>query len=316
VLQRTRRSERAWNYVGAVAHWISPTFLRKRDSRWREVVWTLALSGIVLTLAGIFLGVLRYVNLKRQRRPGLSPFRGWLRWHHSTGLFVGVLVFGGILSGWLGLDGIFFFSNDQPSVERIERMRGISLTDAAGAFPLSLIQRLGTAREITFTAIAAQPLLLLRNQGAGSLQVVSTETDLASMKIDAVVPDALLLSAVQRAWPSLQVLRMEHVTATDAYSLRSSPFPPTTRRLVLSDTTGTWIHMDAATGEVISIMDTSRRVRRWVVDGMHTFDLPLLNRAGPLWHVLLLVATSAGLLFSCTGIALALRRLRRNLLRI
>jgi hypothetical protein len=316
VLQRTRRSERAWNYLGAVAHWVSPTFLRKRDSSWRALIWTLALSGVVLTLAGIFLGVLRYINLKRLRRPGLSPFRGLLRWHHSIGLFAGVLVFGGILTGWLGLDGIVFFSSDQPGMQRIERLRGISLTDAAEAFPVSVLARLGAAREINFTALAGRPLLFLRNQGATSSQVVTTEPLSASVKTDTAVPDALLFSAVQRAWPSLRVLRVEHVDSSDPYSLRINPFPPTTRRIVLGDTTETWVHMDAASGEVISIMDTSRRVRRWVVDGVHTFDYPLLNRAGPLWHVLLLMATSAGFLFSCTAVVLAFRRLRRNLLRI
>jgi hypothetical protein len=71
--------------------------------------------------------------------------------------------------------------------------------------------------------------------------------------------------------------------------------------------------MDAATGQVISIMDTSRRIHRWLVDGPHTFDFPLLNEAGPLWHVLLLMATTAGFLFSCTGVVLAFRRLRKSL---
>jgi len=312
VLQRTRLSERAWNYVGAVAHWINPTFLRRSYPAWLEVIWILSLSGVTLASAGIFVGLLRYVNLKRQQRSGLSPFRGLLRWHHSLGLFVGVLVLSWILTGWLGLDGIVFFSNDQPSVERIERMRGISLTEAAGAFPVSLLARLGTAREFEFTAVAARPLLLVRGQGATASRVVSTDPVLRSVRTDAAVSDALLSSAVQRAWPQLKVLRVEQVDSGDAYSLRIRPFPPTTRRFVLGDTTETWVHVDAASGEVISIMDTSRRVHRWLVDGPHTFDFPLLNKAGSLWHVLLLVATSAGFLFSCTGTVLAFRRVRRS----
>jgi hypothetical protein len=30
VIQRTRRTERAWNWIGAVVHWINPTLLRKQ----------------------------------------------------------------------------------------------------------------------------------------------------------------------------------------------------------------------------------------------------------------------------------------------
>jgi hypothetical protein len=313
VLQKTRRVERAWNYIGAVAHWINPTFLRKNYSVWREAIWILSLSGVVFASAGIFLGLLRYVNLKRQRRSGLSPFRGLLRWHHSIGLFAGVLVLSWILTGWLGLDGIVFFSNDQPSVEQLQRMRGISLPEAAGAFPLSLLAPLGAARQIEFTAVAARPLLLVHDQAGASSRVVWSDPGIGSLRTDAVISDALLTSAVRRAWLPLNVLRVEHIDSGDAYSLRVRPFPPNTRRLVLDDTTETWVHMDAASGEVISIMDTSRRVHRWLVDGPHTFDFPLLNNAGPLWHVLLLIGTTAGFLFSCTGLVLAFRRLRRSL---
>lgn len=313
VLQRTRRSERAWNYIGAVAHWINPTFLRKNYAAWREVIWILSLSGVVLASAGLFLGVIRYLNWKRQRRSGLSPFRGLLRWHHSVGLFVGLLVLSWILTGWLGLDGIVFFSNDQPTAVQIERMRAVSLTDAARAFPVSLLAQLGAPREIEFTALAGRPLLLLRDRGPGSSRVVSIVPGMSGVRTDTQVPDGLLSSAVQRTWPALGVVRVEHIDSSDAYSLRVRPFPPTTRRLVLDDTPETWIHMDAATGQVISIMDTSRRIHRWLVDGPHTFDFPLLNEAGPLWHVLLLIATTAGFLFSCTGVVLALRRLRKSL---
>jgi hypothetical protein len=58
-------------------------------------------------------------------------------------------------------------------------------------------------------------------------------------------------------------------------------------------------------------MDASRRRYRWLVDGMHTLDFPWLNRAGSLWHALLLLATTFALLFVLTGIALAWRRVRR-----
>jgi hypothetical protein len=33
VIQRTVRVERAWNWVGAIVHWINPTLLRKHQGR-------------------------------------------------------------------------------------------------------------------------------------------------------------------------------------------------------------------------------------------------------------------------------------------
>jgi hypothetical protein len=66
----------------------------------------------------------------------------------------------------------------------------------------------------------------------------------------------------------------------------------------------------AAGGDIVSVLDRSGRVRRWLVEGLHTFDFPWLNRAGPLWHMLLLIGTSCGFVLGCTGAVLGYRRLR------
>ena len=59
VLQKTEGKERAWNYIGAVVHWIYPTILRSNWSLWDQVVWWLSLAGLVTTLIGLLLGVMR-----------------------------------------------------------------------------------------------------------------------------------------------------------------------------------------------------------------------------------------------------------------
>lgn len=312
VVQRTRRFERAWNYVGAVVHWINVVPLRANYRLWRRVVWTIALGGIALVTAGLFLGIVRYVNLKRQQRPGLSPFSGWLRWHHSIGLFAGVLALSWVSSGWLSLDIGTFFSRPQPGADRIERVRGMSLLDAANAFPISLIATLKKAREIEFGAVGSQPLLMLRDRDPQPVRVMLMDAE-RELHTAAAVPDELLLAAVQAAWPLQRVVELRRVGPDDAYSLRGAPLPTTARRLVLDDPAGTWIQIDAATGQIISVLDRSRRVYRWLVDGLHTFDFPLLNQHGSLWHVLLIIGTTSGFLLSCTGVVLSFKRLRRSL---
>lgn len=311
VVQRTRRTERAWNYVGAVVHWLNPTFLRKDYVVWHRVMWTVALGGLLLALAGVFLGLVRFINLKRQQRRGLSPFTGWLRWHHSIGLFAGVLVLSWIGSGWLSLDIGTFFSSDQPTTQRIATLRGMSLREVATAFPVTTLKTLDTAHEIEFTAVAGQPLLLLRTGEPSLSRVVSVDVQQA-LHVMTLVPDSLLLTAVQGAWAPQRVIQMQTVDADDAYSLRVNPLPATTRRVILDDAAETWVHIDAATGQIISVFDTSRRVYRWLVAGLHNFDYPWLNRAGSLWHVLLLMGTTTGFVFSCTGIVLGVKRLRRS----
>lgn len=310
VLQRTTRKQRAWNRVGAVIHWLNPTMLRKHDGVWHWTIWSLALAGITLIVMGVWLGVVRYVNLKRIRRPGLSPFTGWLRWHHMIGLFAAVIVLNWICSGWLSVDRGTFFSSDQPTLQRLERLRGISLAEAA--FPTFQSATLVTAREIEFTALGGRPLLIVRDDAPQSSRVVSVD-GAGTVNTSAVVPDELLLSAARSAWSPVGVLGIQQIADDDVYRLRTVPWPETARRILLDDAGHTWVQIDAASGQIISIMDTSRRVYRWIVAGPHNLDFPVFNHAGPLRHILILVATSIGFAFSCTGIVLGIKRMRRSL---
>jgi hypothetical protein len=312
VVQRTRRTERAWNWVGAVVHWINPTLLRKHQTVWRWTVWSAALLGILLTLAGIWLGVVRYVDFKRLRRPGISPFTGWLRWHHSIGLFVAVFVLTWIFSGWLTVDRGTLFSRDEPTVVQIERLRGVSLAEAAQDFPVLQLRKLHNLREIEVTAVGGHPFLVVRAAGVLSSQLMSAD-DAGTLHASRVIPDKMLLSAVESVWSPVGVLAIEGIAQDDAYRVRSNPLPDTARRIVLNDRTHTWIQIDAASGQILSVADTSRRLYRWLVDGLHCFDFPLFNHAGPLRHVLILLAGTTGFLFSCTGMVIGVKRLRKSI---
>jgi hypothetical protein len=312
VIQRTRRAERAWNWVGAVVHWINPTVLRKHQVVWRWTVWSIALLGILLTIAGVWLGVVRYLDLKRLRRPGISPFKGWLRWHHSIGLFAGAFVLTWISSGWLSLDRGTLFSRDQPTVAELERMRGVSFADAARNFPVLQLGKLQNLREIEITAVGGHPFLVVRDTGPLFSRLISAD-DAGTLEISLIIPDKLLLSAVQSAWSPVGVLGIQAIAQNDAYRVRSNPLPDTARRIVLNDRTRTWIQIDAASGQILSVTDTSRRLYRWLVDGLHCFDFPLFNHTGPLRHVLILLATTTGFLFSCTGVVIGVKRFRKLL---
>ena len=58
VLDTTRR-QRAWNYVGSVAHWIYPTALRSHAAAWSRLVWWLSLLALIGATAGALIGTLR-----------------------------------------------------------------------------------------------------------------------------------------------------------------------------------------------------------------------------------------------------------------
>ena len=102
------------------------------------------------------------------------------------------------------------------------------------------------------------------------------------------------------------------VTSDDGYGhLRESSLPESTLRIVLDDIDQTWIHINLDDGQIISVMDKSRRMYRWLFNGIHSLDLPGLVNRRPLWDVLMVVLMIIGFTFSLTGLVIAYKKLVR-----
>ena len=311
VLQQTRRTEREWNYVGSVVHWINVVGLRRHKDVWRWVMLPLAGVCGLLACAGLTLGVIHLINARRMRRRGLSPFRSWLRWHHTIGLFASLLLLSWIVSGCLMLDDGTVFPSDQPTAGEIAGFRGMTLVQAAGHFPLTALRMLPQARQVEVTAVSGTPYLSVRN-GAESNSWLATPSPSGDLSLSHTVADSSLVAAVRAAWPSWPVLQIRDIPSDDAYQVLSDPLPRTARRIILGNRGRTWIQVDSATGRVLSVADSRIRAKRWWVNGLHDFDFPLLDRSKPLRLLALMSAVLAGFLFSCTGLVIGIKRLARR----
>lgn len=311
VLQRTTARQRGWNQVGALLHWLNLGNLRAHFDAWHFTIRSVATLALLLTLAGIAVGLRRAAQARRLARPRLSPFRGLQRLHHLFGLFAGFVILWWLVSGWLSLDQGTFFSSDQPTPEQRQALRGLDLASAAAAF--GAIDELGlrSGVEIEFSAVNGRPLLVARGRAAGDSRLFIVDMRGNIRRIEQLA-DAELRTAVNAAMAPRVVRELVPIAADDGWARRDSPFSATTRRLILDDADPTWVHVDARSGEIVSVMDASRRRYRWIVDGLHTMDFPPLNRAGNAWHVLLLCATTLGLAFTATGVVLGWRRLRKS----
>lgn len=316
VLQRTTRFERGWNWAGAVVHWIYPTVLRKSQWVWDQVVWWLALGGIVVAAAGYGVGVVRMLNRRRSGKPGVSPFRGWLRWHHVLGLTGGAFALTWIVSGWLSMDHGRLFSSDHADNDRGARFHGATIAEAMAGLKPETLQAIGNAREIEFVAVGAQPFIIQRGlenaqDADAGYRLIPLRAGVPQPPIDAL-PEALLLRAVAAAWSPVKARDIAAIAADDAYAhTRSDALPDTARRVRLDDAASTWVHVDARSGQILSQMDDSRRLYRWLFNGLHSFDFPFLRGAGLLRQALMLAALAAGLALSVSALVLAARRIAR-----
>jgi uncharacterized iron-regulated membrane protein len=299
----TNWTERVWNWLGSIPHWIYPTVLRKDGETWRQAV--LWISGICMLVAvsGIWIGILR-VRLRRRYSTGsITPYRGWMAWHHVTGFFAGMFVLTWMFSGWLSLNPGEFFAGRAPSREMLLRYAG---HDAPGIIAEFLSRPKITAVEARFLWLGGKPLMLLLDRNG-----LQTAVDPAS-GVAAPLSDTVIFEAARQLMPQAAMTIKRRLDRYDAYW-----YPHHQRRALpvlragFDDAAQTWFHIDPRSGEILGRSDLSRRSYRWLFNALHSFDFPLLLAWRPAWDIVVWLLSLVGLTISVSGIVIGWRRLVR-----
>ena len=83
---------------------------------------------------------------------------------------------------------------------------------------------------------------------------------------------------------------------------------------MLNDAENTHYYLDPTTGALLARVDTNRRWRRWLFDAIHRLDFAAWVRVRPAWDIILIALMLGGSAVSATGVYLAVRRLRSDLI--
>lgn len=296
VVLDTTRSERGWNLVGSVLHWIYPTVLRRDWQLWDRVVWTLSLFASLSALLGAVLGIVRI-----KRRGGLlgSPYRGWHALHHLTGLAATIFVLTWIVSGWLSMDHGLLFSRGQLTtgeVGEVDAAPDWRTASSLGPLP-------SPAREIEWFAFNGDLYRRDRTSLAGQSLTRAGEPSRSGQTGFLNAQEIASLIARLASGCSAPVVLADN----DDYPARSIvPGAPVYR----SRCGHLWFDIDGADGRVLQRLDASRRAYRWAYSALHTLDFPVLMAHPRLRDVLIVGLCALGLVFSVTGIVIGWRRLR------
>ena len=309
VVQRTRRSERAWNWVGAVIHWIYFTPLRRSWSAWNQVVWWLSLVALLSAGVGTWLGISRMVSNRKAKRPGLSPFRGWMRWHHIIGVFASIIVVTWTLSGWLSMDHGRLFSHGEATPAELHALRGLRLNEIAPRVTLNSLAAVSPATSVEFSALASHPLLTAYGPDDHAPRILflnqSTTPVLGS------IPDPVLTAAVRQLWPDAEASSPQG--DVDALYRRAESAKESAVAFTVGGAANLRVYVDRYSGGFVAVMDASRRGYAWIYYALHTLQLPgLIDH--PQWRsAVVLSLLAVGFAFSITGVILSVVRLRREL---
>jgi hypothetical protein len=82
-------------------------------------------------------------------------------------------------------------------------------------------------------------------------------------------------------------------------------------RIVLSDAESTRYYLDPTTG---AGLDTNRRWRHWLFGAIHRLHFAAWARVLPAWDIILILLMLGGSAVSATGLYLAVRRVRSDLI--
>jgi hypothetical protein len=303
VRQRTTRTQRALNSVGAVPHWLYWTAIRQHWSFWDSLVWWISLGALGSALLGFILGIYRYVQSRARGGSGWRVYVSWWRWHHVLGLTAGVFLLGWILSGWLSMDHGRLFSRGGASDAAVAAMRGGSLADAVNAMEPGEIASLGAASALEFRSLAGNGFIhVLRKEGKSVVLVAGASAREA-------LPEERIMAGLRAAYPHAASIERGSWDPSQLY-VRAEELPDSARLYLVNTPDLHRVFVDSGTGEILVDMDASRRAYAWIYYALHTYRVPGLAGRDVLRIPLMLLLLAAGFSLSVTGVVIGYRRLR------
>ena len=300
VVQSTTRSERFWNWLGAVPHWLYPTVLRQHATVWAQTVVWLSIVALFLTITGLVIGVNHYQN----RRFGkFSPYRGWMLWHHYAGLIFGLFTLTWIFSGLLSMNPWGSLESRSFQSER-NLLNGV---DRSVSEVFSTIQRV--QKLIPKDVVRVADAHWMGTSYVMALNQLGQRSRWSATGKQKLVSEAEMVSAA-KALRNLPVT-VKALDDEDSYyyGLHGEREFPIFR---FSYEDGERYYVSATSGKLIQVVDRNAQWSRWAFRALHTGDFSAIFRRRPFWDVMmliLLVGVSVGV---ASGTYLGIRRIARG----
>jgi uncharacterized iron-regulated membrane protein len=305
IVLRTTSTQRFWNWLGAIPHWFYLTALRSDGPLWSEtIIWT-SILGTFLTALGLYLGIAQF---RRSKNATLSPYRGLFYWHHLSGLVFGIFTLGFVVSGLVSMNPWGFLEGRGGGGET-GRLEGPLPAWGEVRTSLAAIQ----ARSVNAVTLKTAPL-------GGKLFWLATGADRTVTRFDAS-GNAAPLSEPELAAAAERIVGADGIAAQgmlheeDAYYFsHHDQVTLPVYRIIANDAESTRYYLDPISGALVGRADSNARWHRWLFAGLHRFDFAAWMRIRPIWDVIVIALMLGGFAASATGVYLAVRRIRSDIL--
>ena len=320
VVMDTTGRERWWAYFGPIAHWLYWPVLRRNGPLWTDVIIWSSAAGCVQCLLGLVAGLVRFSPGARFSIGGtrsMSPYAGWMKWHHYAGLVFGVITFTWTFSGLLSMGPFPLLSSGGVTAEQ---RRAVAGTPPADALTVAAIK---AAVDLARSTLQPKELALIPFRGRSYW--IASESPSRHVLVDAHAParllprfdDDALRAVAAEAMPGAKIAESKWLTSYDDYYYdRTGARALPVLRVRYDDPQDTWIYLDPARGSIALVAGDKDRLNRWLYHGLHSFDFPVLYSKRPAWDILVIVLSLGGMAGAGTSLVPAWRRLRRHAQRL
>ena len=333
---KTDRRGRVLGYVSAVLHWSYFTSLRRNQPLWIAVVGWGAVAGVLMCVAGMIVGIVRLGYRKVYRlRAGTShsPYAGWMKWHHYSGLIFGVVTITWAFSGAMSVSVPFPSIRNAPNTDAqqnaipgspldlelvtIDRMRAALATFGASFVPKQMDVHQFRGEPYFIGYRPPGPYSYEDEIGANEEQyqprpehliVAVQRPEIAFKRFDG----DRMWDAAKAAMPGVPIRDAAWLQEYDAYYYNQDGIRPLpVLRVRYADDRGTWLYLDPNLGTMMK-QDVGGRWLRWLYHGLHNLDFPIWYYRRPLWDIGVILLSIGGLVLSATTLLPSWRRLMRH----
>ena len=308
VVMWTTATQRFWNWLGTIPHFLYFEQLRTQQQLWSQtVIWT-SLLGTFLTVVGIILGVTQF---KRGQNGRLSPYSGWFYWHHVAGLVFGVLALTWVFSGLLSMNPWGFLESRGSGEASLAQGPSPRWGDVRTSLE-TLRTQPSVANVVSLTtAPLGGTLYWMATFDDGSVRRLDSAGQVAPPSEDELAQAAARIAG-DRGIAEQRLMNEEDDYYYSRQRRRFEQIVLPVYRVILNDEAQTRYYLDPHSGALVRRVDATGRWHRWLFSGLHRLDFTAWMRSRPFWDILMWLTMLGGLAVSVTGSYLAIRRASRD----
>lgn len=309
VLQQTSFSERAWAWVGAIPHWVYFTSLRQDQKLWMNSVIILSALGVIMTLAGIYVGIHAFVQQKRKKKKFSSPYKKrWFWLHHISGLFFGLFVLTWIFSGMMSLA-------DTPEwLSKIEHKYPIDNIlynkISPEKYPLDYREVIKQSKEkitlIEWNNFRGIPTYNIQ-KGKNKISIDASTTLVKPL----MITKHCISDAIEAIHGTHNKIKINLITEYDDYYIaRKHNLPLPVYKVTVDDADNSCYYINPQTGKY-HYYNNHERWGYWMYKGLHSLKFKWLVEHPTIWYIVMWSLMIGGTVVSLSGLILGTKYLNR-----